>query len=411
MFNAKQYTEYQVKTLTKWALVIVLMLVWNLLVALLASLFNIWPQRTFGELFRFGIIGSLAMMGAVLWIARLAAVRFISAFYGVSPDSANEFIGWQIFGRSGFKPLLRVTAGEIAYSDETVKKIGGPGGIIVYNDSAVVLERAGKLTRVALGPTMVKLEPFEKVWDMVDLLPHRWVFPVDAITYDGLRITYEADIKFRITRTEADVFKAVTCKWIRDAHRTEPDRLMTWPKRVIISATEGSLRAILATYALNQLLENATREEVRKKLEENLKGAGVNFGVTIDEVSLGDITFQDQILTEWRGVWEAERDREVQEALTEAKARRIEMEEHARIEVRERMLRRTIHVLKQLKKQNVENPERFVILSFIQMIRNTENSLFMPDQILTTLDSLRQRFAEQADEHPALPAEETLLQE
>ena len=60
--------------------------------------------------------------------------------------------------------------------------------------------------------------------------------------------------------------------------RSEPDRLMIWTKRVIISNTEGGFRAILARYELDDLLDIAIRMEIRNKLLTRLKGAVKGIG-------------------------------------------------------------------------------------------------------------------------------------
>lgn len=402
MFNAKQageyYTKVSLKVLLSWGIVFGV----SLLIAISGYFLNVWPGRPPGFVIQAAILGTLPAFLMLFGAFELAA-RFVRAMYSLSLKDAHNFIWMQLFGRPGFRPFLRVAEGQIAFGDDVLKKAGGPGGLVVYNDSAVVLERAGKLTRVVRGPAFPKLAPFEKIWDTVDLLPHHWVFPVSAVTLDGIPITYEASIKFRIGDTEEDVFKAATCKWVRDAWRTEPDRLMIWTKRVIISATEGSLRAILARYELDQLLETAVRERIREQLNIALKNSAGSMGVVIDEVQLDNIAFKDQILDQWFSAWQAERDREVQEALTDAKARRIEIEERARIEVREHMMRRTIQAMQQLKQEGHENSAHFVILGFIEMIRNTDNRLYMPDQMLNTFDALRQRFASCSSENPATP--------
>ena len=89
-----------------------------------------------------------------------------------------------------------------------VEKIGGPATLIVYANSAVVLEQAGRLTRIFRGPETLKLKPFERVWDVLDLRPQSWPFEVNARTKDGIPIKYEANVQFQLAEGDEAVFKS-----------------------------------------------------------------------------------------------------------------------------------------------------------------------------------------------------------
>jgi len=291
----------------------------------------------------------------------------------------------------------------VRHHDVLMERVGGPGKLFVASDSAVILQRNGRLTRLLRQPEagpvqMFQLEPFEKVWDVLDLRPHRWVYDVEAITKDGVPITYAADVRFQIDlqgtleEQEAAIWRAATCTWIRDAWRTEPDRLMTWPKRVIISATEGAFRNILGRYLLDDLLAGQRRAQLRKDLEQALNEALPGFGVRLLSVELGDLKVDDRVVRQWREVWKAEKTRQMHLALAEGLVDRAQAVELAKTEVQRDILQKTLERLKEIQKDDGEKiPARLVLLSCIEVIKQTQFSLqlFLPRDIISVFDAVQ----------------------
>ncbi|MEA3310262.1 MAG: SPFH domain-containing protein [Chloroflexota bacterium] len=346
-----------------------------------------------------GAGGGLAQLGWAVLISLLSvliawwiAVHFVQAFYQVeTSDAAAGFLFRRVFGQLSMRPFIVVKGGQITLGDALVEKIGGPATLIVYADSAVVLEQAGRLTRVLRGPETLKLKPFERVWDTLDLRPQNWPFEVNARTKDGIPIKYEANIQFQLEAEDEAILKAARQKWIRDANRTEPDRLMIWTKRVIISNTEGGFRAILARYELDELLDFATRAEIRQKLLDRLIGAVKGLGTKIIDVQLGDIRLEDQILEQWIDTWRAERRKVMSaEVVSDGTAKRAQMLEKARGEVRGDIYQKTRTIFDELHDHGEEQPEQAVILSFIEVIGKIAPRLLItrPIDIFTLTDEV-----------------------
>jgi len=342
--------------------------------------------------FTFNVAGGMLPGIVVVIGALLLCANLINGVFGL------EGGGWQLlihrlFGRPGFSPYLIVGGGEIVMGSDSVKKRGGPAGIVLRQDSAIILEAAGALTRVIRGPGFPHLQPFETIWDIVDLRPQRWPFKVSAITRDGIPITYEVAVKFQVGPTDEDVLKAATCKWIRDAWRSEPDRVMDWPKRVVIGETEGVMRnKILAQYNLDELLNIQVRQKIRQDLFEMLKTAAArDLGVDIMEVTLHDVTFQGQVLDEWAKTWKMQRDLEVEKIESDERMQEIKLVERARSQVRQEMLDRTIKTLNAMAQKRTSVPVDYVLLSFIDMVENTAaaQKLFIPEDSLSKLESLK----------------------
>ncbi len=351
------------------------------------------------------MVPSLVAVVVVCWLA----ARFVRSLYGLeSTKEGWNFLVYRLIGRPRFRPFLIVMEGAVQQDEDyALRRVGGPGGVVVFNDTAVVTEKNGKLGRV-LGPGFYQLDPFEKVWDTVDLRPKRWEYEVSAMTQEGIPITCNADISFKIddggkkaTRekpypmTEEAVFKAATSKWIREAGRTQPDRLMTWTKRIIIAGTEGTLRSILARYPLDQLIDPDSRREIRQELERALRKSVPGLGAQIIRVALGDIKLEDEVTQQWIEKWQAEGQRRMMELEARGRAARISIEANARIQAQVKMIANTARAFASMAKYGEEIPSRFVILRFIEMIKHTSvellGKMYLPYDVMRTLDMLQGR--------------------
>jgi regulator of protease activity HflC (stomatin/prohibitin superfamily) len=358
------------------------------------------------------MVPGLVALTVVCWLA----ASFMQSLYGLkSKKEGWGFLVHRLFGMPGLRPLLIIKEGAVQGDEAHVlRRVGGPGALIIYNDSAVVLERAGRLTGV-LGSGFSFLKPFEKVWDVIDLRPQRWDFAVNAMTQEGIPVTCNADISFKIDggdqkstletphpMTEEAVFKAATSKWIREAWRTEPDRLMTWTKQVIIGETEGTLRSILARYPLDQLIDPAVRRKIQAELEEKLRGAVPNLGAKITRVALGDIQLEDEVTQQWIEKWQAEGRRRMMELEAEGQAARAAIEANARIQAQVKMIANTAKAFDSMAKYGEEVPSRFVILRFIEMIKRTSvemlGKLYLPYDVMRTFKMLEDRMEERRGE-------------
>ncbi|MCD4739511.1 MAG: SPFH domain-containing protein [Anaerolineae bacterium] len=361
-----------------------------LLMGVLLSIDALVVLMAGGDLSQFGWAVLISLLSVLIawWIA----VYFVQSFYQVETFSAAAaFLRRRIFGQLATRPFLIVKEGRIALGEDLVRKIGGPATLILYADSAVVLEQAGRLTRIFRGPETLKLKPFERVWDVLDLRPQSWPFEVNARTKDGIPIKYEANVQFQLDAGEEAVLKAARQKWIRDATRSEPDRLMIWTKRVIISNTEGGFRAILACYELDELLDVVTRMEIRKKLLAKLTGAVEGLGAKIIDVQLGDIRLEDQILDQWIDTWRAERRKVMHiKVVRSGIAKRAKALEKARGKARKAIFKKTMETLTKMHDKGTDNPEQAVILSFIEVIGKIAPQLLVtrPIDILTITDAV-----------------------
>jgi hypothetical protein len=119
-------------------------------------------------------------LAASLIVAPMAAkgllVQFTQRLYALSPEDAKELVNHILDGLPvypPFEPSLRVDKGRVdPDGPEVLRKVGGPGFLSVGHDSIAVIARGGIIVDVK-GPGFYRLEPFMKVWDVVDLRPQR----------------------------------------------------------------------------------------------------------------------------------------------------------------------------------------------------------------------------------------------
>lgn len=302
------------------------------------------------------VVYAIPCLIAIAWAARIAA-SFVKTLYKIRTlGEAVSFLYRLLFGVWTFGPYLLVKEGKVATGENSVlHRVGGPGYLVIYNDTAVVTERCGRLERV-LSTHLPKpknypyLEPFEKIWEIIDLRPQQWTFPVRGMTQDGIPVTCEADIRFKIDDRPANggapklptedepypftaeaVFKAATARWVREPDFQGPP--MDWRGRVVVGFTEGILRNILAEYYLDWLLSPTgedtehPREVIRRRLEEELQKEAPKVGARILSVQLGEIRVEDeQIPVQWIEAWQAEWESQTAAIRVEGEAELLRME-------------------------------------------------------------------------------------
>jgi len=342
-----------------------------------------------------GMLPGLIAIGIAIW----SGARFIQGMYDLSKLKLGfRYLMFCAIGRPHpKKPGSPVIGGVLQDGDEQIKKMGGPATIFLRADtfSAIVLEKAGQLTRVERAPNMIHLRPFEKVWDTLDMRPQRWGTNVAAITRDGIPITYKVDVQFQIKDNDDAVLKAATSKWIRTADSTEPERLMIWTKRLIIGAVGGTLRGILAHYELDDLLDVTVRQAIFRQLRTKLEKSAEGLGLDLLDVALGDIKFEGQVLTQWFQTWQTERNQKLKQVKETAEAERMKAREIARNKIRQDTLTQTLETLQQLTENDPENEHHlyrdYILLSFVDTIRNMTDhkTLALSGYTLKSLDHLR----------------------
>ncbi len=373
---------------------------------------------------------ALPVIGALVAIPLLASPLLQKLYAAKNIEEAHGALNRIVFGQLGRNPILIVKEGKFFVGKDTLPgRVGGPATLIVYEDSAVVTEQYGCIKRV-IGPGFGNVERFEKVWEIVDLRPQRWVLEVFALTKEGIPISCEADISFQINDqpqepggkvhtdgpypfAEDAIFKAATSVWVREPDHPEHFRL--WTGRVVIGGAEGLLRNILAGYRLDWLIappqpgQKRPREEIRQQLEEGLNVG--NVGAKLLSVEIGEIQVKardketsrqisDIVSKQWIDAWHADWEARTLTSRAEGEAEllRIDM---ARIQAQVEMVVTLTEALQSTLATEGEIEPYILALRFVETLRwmsyNTYTREFMPPEAMRTLKRLQELLGVEAE--------------
>jgi regulator of protease activity HflC (stomatin/prohibitin superfamily) len=350
--------------------------------------------------------------------AYLLTSRFAQHLYRFENlHEARGFVSRCLFGLMSFVPWLRVTGGAIdGDEDHVLMRVGGPGHLVVYNDNAVLLERGGRFTRVctrvAGKKEFPRLERLERIYNIVDLRPKRWVLPVGAMSKEGIPITCEAEISYQIDSegippteevpfpaSQEKIFQAATCDWFREAYEPRDTRTMDWSRRVVIGETAGSLRTILARYPLDRLVGLTSlgsvnaREEIRSELEENLRAGVGKLGARILGVELGDIRIEDEVTQQWSEAWKAEWERWSTERRALGKASQTEQLESTKTRAQVMLLATITEAFQPLIAKQQEVTSKLVLARLFMVLSRAPSDpltrVNLPKEAINTLKLLK----------------------
>jgi len=372
-----------------------------------------WSDMRSSQSFWLTVLRDLAPSILALVAAYLLAARFARGLYDIdSFAEARGLVHRCLFGLKSFGPWLRI-AGGTAEGDKThtLKHVGGPGHLVVYNDSAAVLEGAGRFTRVQ-GSGFPQLARFEKIYSVVDLRPKRWVHPVNAMSKEGIPVTCEADISFQIASegiapseerpfpaSDEKIFQAATSSWLLKPSSFASSRIMDWSGRLLTDETEGSLRTLLTRYPLDRLIglispksENV-REEIRQQLEQRLQIAAPRLGARILRVELGDIQVQDEITQQWINAWQAAWERWATEREALGRAKQAEQIENAKTRAQVMMLTSVSEAFRPLVDQEQAVTSKLVLTRLFMVLSRAPSDpltrVNLPREAVNTLKLLK----------------------
>jgi hypothetical protein len=349
---------------------------------------------------------------APFWLAG----RFVKDLYGLSGlRSGIFFILRNRFGQAGFQPWMRIEGGRIAQqTDSVLTRIGGQGSMIICRDNAVVLERKGKFTRT-LGPGISRLKVFERIYDVVDLCPKRYVHTVSAMTRDGIPVHWEVEVRYQIANSahsappgaqypisHDDVFRASTCRWVREARRREdPD--MDWEGLVVAYRTDSILRSLLALRPLNELAgfshndEKTARESLQSELLTRLQPVVSEFGAQILEIKLGNLQVDDEVTQQWIKAWRARWQNWSADQLAHGEASYVFEHETAKADAQMQMIARVTQELQMLLDQQALSPQAVPQILLIRLFSVLDRAdfasasrVFFPTETLDALENVRQ---------------------
>ena len=336
------------------------------------------------------VVRNMIPATVMLRLALLFGARFMRAVHDIpSTKEADDYLRTCLFGQVGDGPglpaalaadwameemmgdvmmrgpFIIVKNGKVDFvtGNKQVGRVGGPGAVVVHNDSAVLLERAGQLTRV-VGPGSAPLARFEKVRDVVNLRPRKYAtykdhatFKVGGMSREGIPVVWPVDVYYQINDegdgyhaptpgrpyafSDEAVRQACTDRWLRG---TEGQDHLEWGDRIVVSDAEGTLRGIMARLPLDRLIRplegesSLPRQQIQQELEDALIKGAAKHGAKILKVDLHDIELQDPVAQQWIETWQARWKKLADEELAEAEAERVYQFEMIKAEAQEMLL-------------------------------------------------------------------------
>jgi len=289
------------------------------------------------------------------------------------------------------------------------REMGGPGRLVIGNDSAVVLSRFGRITRIE-GPGPVFLDRFERIRKIIDLRPQERTVAATVYTLDGIALQTDITVRFQIQCDPPDEKnpyrpreEALQRAATADARRWVslfPGVLsrMDWPDRVM-GNVESTLREMVAGMTLDEVfapsdIHKDPRDEISREMLIQLRQKSEAFGAEMLDVILGpfkpaDPAVEEQRRETWQATHRARAVVEVAHGDAHAMLAREAAYAYAQLE----MMMTIDHGFQALAAQGQTLPSRFIALRFIEMLRriasNPKVGPLLPRETFDTLSFLQ----------------------
>ena len=374
---------------------------------------SLWLAPAFWVQVAVNLIPGVVLGLLVFWLG----ARFVRDLYKL--DNWRAGLGFLLrsrFGMAGFSPWVKIHKGIIDKEDSFLNQTGGPGNLVVYNDSAVVLERDGQLRRV-VGAGFQKLDAFETTYGVVDLRPKRAVLTVEAMTAEGIRIDWDVEIQYQIDDggetpgedapyplSQDKVLQAATGRWVM----ADGSAVLDWEKRLTQGLVTGALRNILARKNLNDLVGLAeqsappARQAVQQELTSNVRRAASGLGAKVLDVRLDRFRVKDEVTQQWIENWQARWRRWSEEGLAKSQAAQTRLYEATKAEAQASLIASIGQALEDLASRDRVIPRVVLARLFSTLDRaayHPSSRIFFPAEAMKALDTMRRLTSGGDSEH------------
>ncbi|HHE70935.1 MAG TPA: hypothetical protein ENL34_01450 [Chloroflexi bacterium] len=369
------------------------------------ALLAFWP-----ELMRPGLSGwfdlglLVAAFGLALWINRNQALHWlefaVERIHGLEPADARELTS-RLLGNGLLQGRLsmHIRSGRLDMeAPPLLYRVGGPARLIVDHASAVVTSRLGWLWRV-VGPGAHALEPYERVWDVLDLRPQRRSVQVRFMTRDGIPASCQATVVCRVASrsgaasglkgAEATLLpfgcdkemalKVSTARCLVDdgGHVSLSDWASDFAHEVLARTVRNRLERLHLDEFLNPqywmargdegepILEPQPMSEIEKQIEWEVRRLGQRYGVAVERVEVGVVYPEEEAVSkQWLDHWGAK----LQAAPGETRPRVLVEDGQRR--ARALFIAHLVRKLDQLARRKGGLSDDLVIATFLQSLRD-----------------------------------------
>ncbi|MGC9468304.1 MAG: SPFH domain-containing protein [Anaerolineae bacterium] len=333
---------------------------------------------------------------------------YLQDFHDLSEDDAYELAYRLLFGfRIGQPkgPVLRVKAGHTDLGGPpVVHKVGGPALLSVDHDNAVVTSRLGRLHRV-LGPGSYDLDPYERVWDVIDLRPQRRTLTVEFMSREGIPAACQVSIVCRAAipkeffpsspdempgglagYARRTALLLATSRYVRRLEGT--DRATDWVAGIVNGKLDGTVRDTLEQYSLNELVNPqhwldadegepriATKPKLLTELEDvildDVRETAKRRGIIVESIGVGPIQPDEEAISrQWLQFWQARLQRKVDDYTMAVELTQEETVATARAEVQADFVKRVIQQVETLREKGQKVPDYLVLESVSEVLNS-----------------------------------------
>jgi hypothetical protein len=364
------------------------------------------------------------------WRAALGRVRLL--LFGRAPLSLFDLKPRKI--PMAPYPAISVRQGGIdeKHADALLARLGGPGNVTIFNDSAAFLERFGRFTRVA-GPGKVFLRRFERIRETLDLRPQERSSVAKAMTKDGIPVQAEVQVRFQLARPPASLVPptpdvphpvyewALTRAGQCHSRTVKPDSgeesVSHWDDQVGVG---GAMRKLVAQRRLDELLEphepeRVPHREISQALYEAADKSARDVGAQVLEVRVGALEptseeVKKERISSWQAGWTGKARKEKAQGEAEAIRERGLARAYAQMEIILSLAREFQDAVE----RNVAPPAEIIILRFMEALRQTWSSAgadSVSSQVFKMWEALQESLERLIGPNYRLPGGETGVSE
>jgi regulator of protease activity HflC (stomatin/prohibitin superfamily) len=319
-------------------------------------------------------------------IALIRAGQFVARMYSLKDAWRGvAFVANTTFGLPGGGGSMVVHHGQVegdsSDDHEILTKLGGPGVLLVKENTAVLTERGARYSRV-LGPEAHTLKPFERIRTIYDLRTQMMTGNELAVTKDGIPVRAPVITLFRFKQRMPDEppsapqharFMSVLSHFIwntplgsvteppvsPDALRrasyevhVNPPSKIKWTNAAHNAAASG-VREEITNRRLDELfLPNDPERNPRREIAAELQKAGHSAlaarGIELVDSGFANLQVPSEVTTLRRTLWQTEWDKESTITRSTGEAEGLLQMQTARAEAQAELVKNIIQAIRSM---------------------------------------------------------------
>lgn len=364
------------------------------------------------ELFHWRVLRHLLPVVAGWYLAYRAAVGLIKTLYDLprDEDAASLLSRLRASSAAGINPVtLNSSTLETDRPNSVLLRVGGPGQVKVGAHDAAVTELNGRFQRV-LGAGTHKLDRFETIHSVIDLRPQeRSSNNITLITRDGIELTADLSITFRInrgdepvTRTNPYPFNDESVRQAAYATRFHANFYDNW-ETLPVNQARAQLYRIVARYRLDSILSPDSRVAepfltIRNELERELQRPLAQLGLDLVAVQITRLELPPPVVEQFIRFWQSRWQTNHQIDAAESEAQALREIDIARIDAEVVMIQAIVEGFRLAQEQGSPDAIRdklalHLLESLERMARRSQKTHPLPQEILPRLHDMRQQVA------------------